>query len=139
MRFSVHYSKDFEGTDYIEIGPGNYDRKHWQEGFVFVWEDDFFVAEDLILKHIKDYDHFATNNIPPDIGPIIVAEWKAAANALKVGKKRADEVLCLMHVNEEIKKDLEENRSQTANMLNELAVSCEGFIQDRAEFCILGL
>ena len=57
--------------------------KHWQDGFLFVWEDAFGMAEGIVLKHFKDYDHFEMNDIPKNVGKLITVDWKKAASTLE--------------------------------------------------------
>ncbi len=53
---------------YVEIGPGVYSGKHWQDGFLFVEEKAFLLAAGIVAKHFPDYDHFSMNNLPNVIG-----------------------------------------------------------------------
>ena len=144
MRYQVHRTKDFEGTDWIEIGPGKYDRKHWQPGFLYVWEEDFVCAEIIIGKHWRDYDHFAMNDIPQNIGLAIVNDWRRAATNLQ---NLDHSVSNILSIDENLyisplsvdSSSIENSRDQIASMLTELASSCETFIQDAGGFCVLGL
>ena len=58
MDYRVRRTKaELDSSGYMEIGPGQYSGKHWQDGFLFVWEDAFGMAEGIIVKHYPDYDH----------------------------------------------------------------------------------
>lgn len=131
MTFRVHYTKDFEGTDYIEVGPGAYDGKHWQPDFVFIDEFSFYVAEGIVQKHFPAYDHYGMNSIPEAAARGIVAEWKEAAHALVTSSEAMPELLGLNR--------LERDRAEIARFLQELAGICETFIVNKSSFCILGL
>jgi hypothetical protein len=44
--YTVYRSKaDLLGTAYIELVAGKYERRHWQEGSLFVDDEDFVAAE----------------------------------------------------------------------------------------------
>jgi hypothetical protein len=75
-------SSELDSTGYVEIGPGKYAGKHWQDGFLFVWEDAFAMAEGIVAKHVPNYDHFSMTDIPKEVGRKVIAEWRAAADRL---------------------------------------------------------
>ena len=90
MDYRVRRAKsELESTGYIEIGPGKYSGEHWQDGFLFIWEDAFGMAEGILTKHFPKYDHFSMNYIPKDIGQKIVAEWRDVADRLPGMSPRA--------------------------------------------------
>jgi hypothetical protein len=40
MDYRIRHNKaELDSTGYMEIGPGRYTGSHWQDGFIFVWED----------------------------------------------------------------------------------------------------
>ena len=69
---------DLDSTGLFEIGPGRYSGKHWQDRFVFVWEDAFACAEGIVIRHFPDYDHFSMNDIQSDVGLKITSAWRNA-------------------------------------------------------------
>jgi hypothetical protein len=139
--YLVHRSNDFDGTAYVELVPGVYEGKHWQPGSIFIDDIDFSVIEGLILKHLPDYDHFAMNDVPQKAGIAIIREWQRAAAELSDGMKSASEVLCLSEksVFRFKPSELEDDRNKIANMLEEIAATCNEFIRDKSCFCVLGL
>ena len=139
MRYLVHHTKDFDGTHFVEIGPGKYSGKHWQKGFLFVDDEDFTAAEGLIRKHLSKYDHYAMNDVTTDTAFDVIAEWRKAAKELVFRKRAAFEILSLQFVSDSYKKDLENERLNVSNMLIELADSCEKFVHGKSCFCILGV
>lgn len=74
--------KVLDSTGYMEIGPGTYNGQHWQEGFLFVWEDAFAIAEGIVTNHFPQYDHLGNNDIHRNEGILIARDWRAAADAL---------------------------------------------------------
>ena len=138
MSFDVHHSKDFEGTAFVEIGPGKYTGKHWQPGFLFIDEDYFFVAESLITACVNRHDHYAMNDYSRDDALAIVDCWRSAARTLVESEESAIDVLRLERSYND-KVALENERAQITHMLESLAASCDKFIEDHSGFCILGL
>ena len=144
MQYQVHRVKDFEGTDWVEVGPGKYDGKHWQPGYLYIWEVDFVPAEVIVGRHLADYDHFAMNDIPRDVGLAIVNDWRqvgaellgSTRQGLKILSERGNVDMSPLSIDP---KSIEANRNQIASMLETLASSCEEFIRDADGFCILGL
>ena len=51
-----------EGTCYIEIVPGKYQKKHWQEGSLFFNEEAFGFIEPIFERFINGYDHYSMND-----------------------------------------------------------------------------
>lgn len=139
MEFRIHHSKDFDGTDFFEIGPAQYSGKHWVAGYMFIQEFDFSVAEQALNNHLPNYDHYAMNNVDENSGREIVTEWKSLATELTFEGKPAWAILGLESEFEEYKTYLEENRTKISQMLAQLASECETFCTEASGFCILGL
>ncbi len=142
MDYEIRRNKDeLDSTGYMEIGPGKYSGKHWQEGFIFVWEDAFSMAEGIVMKYFKDYDHFGMNDIPKEIGISISSEWFKAASTLNyTSEEKYQELLNLDAVyRNNMATEVSENKQSIIKMLNELAQSFEQFYQTEDWVCILGV
>ncbi len=142
MDYEIRRNKDeLDSTGYMEIGPGKYSGKHWQEGFIFVWEDAFSMAEGIVIKYFKDYDHFGMNDIPKEIGISISSEWFKAASTLNyTSEEKYQELLNLDAVyRNNMATEVSENKQSIIKMLNELAQSFEQFYQTEDWVCILGV
>lgn len=142
MDYEIRRNKaELDSTGYMEIGPGKYSGKHWQEGFLFVWEDAFGVAEGIVMKYFKEYDHFGMNDIPKEIGISISSEWLKAASALNdASEEKYQELLNLDVVYRNyMAAEISENKQSIIKMLNELAQSFEQFYQTEDWVCILGV
>lgn len=133
--------RNLNSTSYIEIGPGKYSGKHWQDGFLFVWEDAFGMAEGIVAKHVPTYDHFSMNDIPKDVGHRLIAELRDAADRLPaMSIEEAYTVLNLQPVyRERLGSELESHRAEIAQMLRDLADACSQFYEREEWVCILGL
>ncbi|OPA73685.1 hypothetical protein BVG16_26685 [Paenibacillus selenitireducens] len=59
--------KELEGSCYIEVLPGKYLDKCWNDNSIFFNEEDFAFLETSIEKEFEDYDHYAFNEIPKEV------------------------------------------------------------------------
>jgi hypothetical protein len=136
-----HDASDLESTGYIEIGPGKYDGKHWQAGFIFVWEDAFGMAEGTLARHLPEYDHFDMNDVPRAVGRAVIADWRVAAERLP--HLAGDEAHNLLNLEASYGSRLDEevvpHRAEIAAMLRQLADTCERFYEQSDWICVLGM
>ena len=145
MDFVVrHRPEELESTGYMELGPGPYRGRHWQSGFLFVWEDAFAYAEGIVASHFPAYDHFEMNELPSAVAQAVAADWRRAATLLARGRvSEGVEVLALERVfpgaAEALGQDLVAQQSQIVAMLTELADGVERFASRAASVCILGM
>lgn len=125
----------------MEIGPGKYSGKHWQDGFLFVWEDAFGMAEGILTKHFPRYDHFSMNDIPKGVGQKVVAEWRDVADRLPgMSPEQAHTALNLSAAYRDLlDSEVASHRNEIANMLCELADACSDFYSREDWVCILGM
>lgn len=70
---------ELTSTAYFEIGPGRYNGKHWQPGFVFLSENAFNMAEPIFVRHDPEFDHYGMNDIERSVGMAIAADLRTAA------------------------------------------------------------
>ena len=66
---------ELKGTCYVELLPGPYINKCWNEGSLFIEEEVFGYLEPIIQKHVPAYDHY-------DFTAIDQAQWFAIADDL---------------------------------------------------------
>lgn len=142
MDYEIRRKKsELDSTGYMEIGPGKYSGKHWQDGFLFVWEDAFGMAEGIIMKHFKDYDHFGMNDVPKEIGILISSDWLQAASALKTASEEQYQELLNLDIayRTYMQTEVSENKESIIKLLIELANSFEQFYKAEDCVCILGM
>ena len=135
------HASELDSTGYIEVGPGRYDGRHWQDGFLFVWEDAFGMAEGILAKHLPEYDHFGMNDVPKVIGLAVVSEWRRVAEALPaMGADEASDALNLIATySSRLDDEVIQRRSEIATLLRELADACEHFYAQGDWVCVLGM
>lgn len=130
-----------EDTCFIEIGPGKYSGKHWQEGFVFVGEDAFGCAEGILQSHFSDYDHFGMNDIPKSTGLLIIAEWREAST--KMERLESHEAAQLLRPHSAalpgLVADISAHRKEIQALLNDLADELERLYRTDEWVCVLGM
>jgi hypothetical protein len=142
MDYRVYRSKEeLESTGFIEIGPGKYSGEHWLEGFVFIWEDAFALAEGIVAKHFPEYDHFAMNDIPEEVGRLVTSEWRDVASRIDfITSEQLHSALSLessyCHF---LETELQAYREGIGSMLRDLANECDGFYERGEWICILGV
>jgi hypothetical protein len=136
-----HHASELDSTGYMEVGPGRYDGRHWQDGFLFVWEDAFGMAEGILAKHLPEYDHFGMNDVPKAIGLAVVAEWRRVAEALPgmSADEASDALNMVATYSSRLDDEVEEHRGEIATLLRELADACERFYERGDWVCILGM
>jgi hypothetical protein len=142
MDYRLRHSKaELDSTGYMEIGPGKYTGSHWQDGFVFVWEDAFGVAEGIVEKHFPDYDHMGMNDVPRHAAVKIISEWKAVADrlpGLDPSEIQREMNLVAPHF-AGLAGEVESDRLEVSGFLRSLANECENFVQQSDWMCILGM
>ncbi len=146
MLYQADYSirrdaAELDSTGYMEIGPGRYSGVHWQQGFLFIWADAFTLAEGILLKHFKTYDHFAMNDVPKAVGLKVIEEWHRVAKLLPT--VRSAEAARLLNLRAFFHPDLEDviqrDNDNIAAMLKELANECDSFYASDDWICVLGI
>jgi len=142
MDYRVFHNKaELDSTAYMEIGPGKYSGAHWQDGFLFIAEDAFGMAEGVLVKHFPSYDHFAMNDLPKDAGRRVTSEWRDVAGRLSSSSgEQAQAALNLSaSYRTRLESDVVPHKSEIASMLRELADACDKLYEQQEWVCILGM
>jgi len=132
---------DLDSTGYMEIGPGRYSGKHWQNEFLFVWEDAFEMAEGILAAYFPAYDHFSMNDIPKELGTKVIEEWQHAAMVLhRAAPAEAATLLRLVaSYCTGLEIEIADHRGAISAMLKELAAECKSFYETEEWVCVLGM
>ena len=141
MDYRIRRAKsDLNSTGYIEVGAGKYTGAPRRDGSLFVLEDAFTVVEGVVARHFPSYDHLATNDIPKDIGKLIVSEWREIAEWLPVLKP--DEARVALNVatwfGASLDDELTTQRAAVIELLRGLADGCDDFYSREEWICVLG-
>ena len=140
MDYRVRRTKaDLDSAGFMEVGPGRYLGEHWQEGFLFIWEDAFIVAEGTLAKHLPSYDHFGMHDVPRSTGLRVTAEWRELAARLdKLRPKEAREALQLSEPwHEDLGAEIVQHRTEIARMSSQLAGACDHFLRSKSGYVFL--
>lgn len=142
MHFIVHRdTKLLDSTGYIEIGPGRYSGQHWQEGFLFLAEDDFSIMKGIFLAHLPDFDHYGMNDIPRQTGLAIAHELRSVANVIM--NENLHKVTTALHVNSRLLEShvqaLSSHPREIQQMLLVVSTMLEQTYQTEDFVCVLGL
>jgi len=142
--YQVHLHRDFEGTNYTEIGPGKFSGKYWQPGFIFISEDAFRMAGGIVARNVKEYDPWAHFDIHKRTGIGLITEWKTASSYVRT--QPIDELwrtLGLYAPNdialEHDKKEVNDHRTEIARMFTDLATETSRFLEQAEWICIIGI
>ena len=142
MNFQIKRNKsELDSTGYMEIGPGKYAGDHWQEGFIFVWNGDFWVAEGIIRKHFEGYDHLDMNDIPYEVGKKIISEWDDASRNIMDATPSVIKQTLLLHQTpsfDHVSEVIEAQHTISA-LLADLSVEVNEFYKRGEYVCILGM
>lgn len=132
---------ELQSTGFMEIGPGKYGGLHWQDGFIFVWEDAFGVAEGIVERHFPAYDHLGMNDLPKDTVTKIISDWRSAADHLpNLGASDLQRELNLFSPQlAGFVREIDSQRFEIAAFFKSLAVDCENFLRQSNWVCILGI
>lgn len=138
---AYRYAKTLGSTGFMEIGAGKYSGQHWQEGFLYVWEDAFTIAEGIVAKHHAPYDHCGMNDIPRESGLAIAKDLRSAAAALPTSDgPEAIRLLALPNwLIEDFLCEFPERRSQMQALLVAIARTLEQAYVAEDYACILGV
>jgi hypothetical protein len=142
MDYRIRRSKgELDSTGYVEIAPGKYSGKHWQDGSLFIWGDAFGMAEGILAKHFPEYDHLAMNDIPKHVGTKVIAEWRDAARRIPTlpPGKAYDALNLRASYRERLDEEFDRGRVEIAEMLELVALECDAFYQRGEWVCILGV
>jgi hypothetical protein len=136
-----HKKAELESTCYMEIGPGTYAGLHWQDGFVFVRDDAFGVAEGIVERHFPNYGHIYMNDIPQAVARKIIADWRAVADRLpNLDRSTIQRDMNLSAARfADLPNEIESDRLEVAGFLRSLADECENFLRQNDWMCILGM
>ena len=83
---AIKHKVELEGTAYIELLPGKYNKQCWNEGSLFFEEETFGYLEAIISRHIASYDHYAFTEISAAKWAVITRDFLALASSLEHGQ-----------------------------------------------------
>jgi hypothetical protein len=116
---------DLESTCYIELLPGEYRGRCWNEGSVFFAEDVFGLFEPIIARHEPLYDHYSFVCIGRAAWELIVADLgrlaQRARRAHGVGDLGGEVGFLFIPTEEEFASNFSANADALASLAAELA------------------
>ena len=142
FRIRMRNELAFPGGEFMQIYPGKYSGKHWQDGSLFVFDLAFTLAEGIITEHYKEYDHYDWNDIPIDVGKRITSELRDASTKLKslsIEHARAELKLPPDSYGRLVDKFLDSYRTEIVEMLRELSDRINEFYDQEEWVCIFGV
>ena len=73
---------ELQGTAYVEVLPGRYASKCWNESSLFFEEEIFGYFEPIISRHVPSYDHYSFTEIAASKWIAIVKDFRSLAASL---------------------------------------------------------
>lgn len=128
---------DLQSTGFIEIGPGKYNHTHWNQGFIFIWDDAFWYAEGIIMRHMPTYDHFEMNDIDSETGGKIIEDW------LSISDCPNDQLVHRLNLSAVFRDPnnafVHASPPEVKNMIRTLGITCKPWNDSNNGFCVLGM
>ena len=79
----IKAKEELEGTCYMELLPGTYKDKCWNDGSLFFDEEVFGYIEPIFKFHITSYDHYAFIEVKKDVWLKIIEDLKNLRSLLQ--------------------------------------------------------
>jgi len=67
-------ARELDGTCFMEILPGEFKQKHWNNGSIFFAEETFVYLEPILRKHVPKYDHYENSEVKREICLTIIED-----------------------------------------------------------------
>lgn len=79
-----------QGTDYMEILPGEFKGNWWNPESIFFREEAFDIVETIICSRVPSYDHYGNTNIDSHTCWEIIRDLDRFASVLSATATKAD-------------------------------------------------
>jgi len=132
---------ELQGTCYIELLPGKYANKCWNDGSLFLTEDAFCFFEKIIQSCEPAYDHYAFTAIDRETWAQIVPQIFSVADRLESAPTPSSAPLGSFceSVAGELASNFESYRTTVVNLLRSVASWLHGQLDLESHITILGL
>ena len=132
-----------DGTCYVEVVPGKYQKKHWQEGSLFFEEEVFGLIEPIFERNINRYDHYDMNDASKFEWLNIIIELEQL-NELLISSDDFNGAIgkvsyIFRDTREWFQKNYEENKHYLISMNKELITWAKTVLKTHDNIAILGL
>lgn len=81
---------ELDGGEFLEIFPGPYKGRSWNENSAYVEHKAFALFEPIIKKHAPQFDHRSNTAIPKESWVAIIADLQSLRQALADAKSMED-------------------------------------------------
>jgi hypothetical protein len=139
----IRDKSQLEGTCYIEIVPGKYQKKHWQKGSIFFDEEAFGFIEPIFEKFVNGYNHYGMNDASKTEWLKIVNELENLNEILSSATEFDDVLgnvgLMFSGTREKFQKNFEENKKLLIQMNVELVSWIKKVLKTHEHIAVLGI
>jgi hypothetical protein len=108
------------GTQYFELTPGPYKRKHWLSGSRFIDEFTFSLIEGIFEEHVPGYNHFRCVEVARSQWKLILGDLATLRRVLSQDRETAVVVLPYggtLSVQDSFEQNFAANQHQLASLL----------------------
>ncbi len=131
------------GTCYVEIVPGKYQKKHWQEGSLFFEEETFGLIEPIFERTINGYDHYAMNDASKSEWINIIVELEQLNELLRLSNDFNDSIGKVGYIfadtRDRFRTGYKENKNDLISMNKDLIIWAKEVLNTYDNIAILGL
>jgi len=82
----IQQLSELDGGEFLEIFPGPYKGRSWNEQSVYIEDKAFALMEPIVKKHAPDFNHRSNTPISKDQWLLIIADLQALSAALASAK-----------------------------------------------------
>ncbi len=134
-----HSPQELESTCYVEIGPGAYAGKHWQDGFTFVPDEAFAFAQGVVSYNFPSYDPYGINELPSGVALAVAAEIHSAIPQIGNVESAIAALRLSQFRTTSFQSELRASSAEIGKMLGEVASALHQSAQGQECVCILGM
>jgi hypothetical protein len=117
---------ELDGTAYVELLPGTYSNKCWNENSLFFEEEIFGYLENIISRHVPSYDHYAFTQIDKEAWGKIVSDFKSLESkldqSLSLEDLHTDVGFLFLGSEASFAENFQENKTDLGGVLNEVSI-----------------
>jgi len=135
--------KELEGTAYIEVLPGAYKDKCWNDGSLFFDEEAFGYIEPILQRNVPAYDHYAFSEIGRDKWLAIIDDLdelqSLITSATSIVDLQGHIGLPFGGTEERFARDFDASKGALSRLISEFSVWLRAKINENDSITVLGM
>lgn len=130
-------------TVYFEFLPGKFRGQTFTDESVFLEDETFALLENMVVKHVPDFDRSAFTAVTKETWQAIIADFESfkqkLGTASSVGDIKSDIRLLNKTTEETLSKDFPKNKAELIGMIDNLVAWLRQNMQSQEIISILGV